>query len=493
MAARFSIGEIAKATGGILAGAVTAETDTAISGVSTDTRTLKAGEAFFALKGENHDAHDHLGEATAKGAATLIVSDADSIPNDYPGIALVVEDTLRAYQELAAYYRQKIDPFVIAVTGSVGKTTVKDMIACILAAGPGRVYFTQGNINNMIGVPRTILEAPEDTETLVLEMGLAYAGDIERLCEIARPDVSVITNVGLSHRENFNTDDGILMAKFEITAFLEESGTLVIDAGGNEKLGRLASEGSRDKGYGLLRIAVKGTKAAAYADYIVTRTRVCPEDSGVSLFEIRGKTRVEAVPFEIPAPGPYAGVNAAIASCACCCLGVRLGDCAAALKNLRRTGHRLDPVKIGGVLVIDDTYNASPDSAKNGLEYLKEVAAEKRIAVLADMNELGSDTEAGHREVGAAAVAAGADSIYVFGEKAGAIADGAETAAGYSQTPGIFRYGPEDKEALIDMLKTEVNAGSAIYVKGSRSMKMEEVVAALLSFAEDTEKEHGID
>jgi len=490
MAAIFSIGEIVKATNGVPAGAVDADTGRTIAGVSTDTRTLAAGQAFFALVGENHDAHDHLDEAASKGAALLVISDPGSVPAGFERTVLVVEDTLRAYQDLAAYYRKKVDPFVIAVTGSVGKTTAKDMIGCILSEY-SRVYYTQGNLNNHIGLPRTILEMEEDTEILALEMGMSFKGEIERLCEIALPDVSVITNIGMSHRENFDSDDGILKAKFEITAFLGEGGTLVIDSGGNAELEKIALGDSRAKGYDLIRVASEGTDAAGTAEYVVSKTRISEDDVGVTLFDIREAADGETVPFEIPAPGAYVGVSAALASAAAARTRVKLADSAKALKNLKRTAHRLDPIKAGGVLVIDDTYNASPDSVRSGLEYLKNVSAQKRVAILADMNELGSDSEAMHRDAGAAAVLMGADGIYAYGEKAGWIADGAEEAARGKPLPKIGYYRPDEKEKLIQDLREEIAAGSAIYIKGSRTMKMEEVVDALTGMAKDTEGGNG--
>ena len=477
MTAKFSTDEIIKATGGIPKYTVDVDIDAVFPGISTDTRTISTGEVFFALIGENHDAHDHLDEAASKGAALLVVSDSSKAPTCYEGTVLVVKDVQRAYQDLAAYYRKTLDPFVIAVTGSVGKTTMKDMIACILSKH-ARVWHTQGNLNNQIGLPRTILEAPEDTEILVLEMGLAYAGDIERLAEIALPDVSIITNIGLSHRENFDTDDGILRAKYEICAFLDEDGTLVIDAGGNAELDRLAAEGSREKGYGLVRIAMENTAAVETADYIVTKTRISEEDPGVTLFEIKTGHAGDAVPFAIPVPGSYAGVSAAMASAACRFAGVSLTDSAKALENLERTPHRLAPAIIGGVLIIDDTYNSSPDSAMSGLDYLVNVKAEARIAVLADMNELGDEAESIHRTIGAAAANMDIDRIYVYGEKARWIADGAEEEIG-GQCEKIIYFGADDKETLIERLKEEVVEGRAIYIKGSRSMKMEEVVLAL--------------
>ena len=489
MAELFSIGEIVKATGGIPAGTTAADTRVHVPGISTDTRTLGSGDAFFALIGENHDAHDHLEEAAAKGAAILVVSDISKAPDGYDGVVLVVDDTLRAYQELAAYHRQKIDPFIIAVTGSVGKTTMKDMIGCIMSER-FRAYYTQGNFNNHIGLPRTILEAAGDTEVLVLEMGMSHAGEISRLCEIALPDVSVITNIGMSHRENFDSDEGILNAKYEIAAFLGEDGVLVIDAGGYPGLDRIATEDSIKKGYKLLRVAAEDMPAAEYSDFIVSEARVGDEDAAITSFEVWERQGGEAVHFAIPVPGVYAGISAALAAAACTCAGIPLADSAKALVNLKRTAHRLDPIMINGILVIDDTYNASPDSVKSGLEYLKNVKAEKRIAVLADMNELGGDSEAMHREVGSAAVIMGTEILYTYGEKARWIADGAEAAvAGGQFVPKILWYGPDEKEKMMEHLCSDIRKGCAIYVKGSRSMKMEEVVSALTGYAADAEDE----
>ena len=326
----------------------------------------------------------------------------------------------------------------------------------------------------MIGLPRTILEAPEDTEVLVLEMGMSYKGEIERLAEIALPDICVITNIGLSHRENFDTDEGIVFAKFEITSFLGDGGVMVIKAGGNEKLDELAAAGSREKGFGLLRVALEDTEAA---DYLVTQTRINENDPGYSVFEVREAPNGMAVPFDIPLPGSYAGISAAMAAAACKGVGVSLGEAANALKNLKRTEHRLAPIIKNGVLVIDDTYNASPDSVKIGLDYLKNISAVKRIVVLADMNELGACSETMHRDVGAAAVQSGADLIYAYGEKARWIAE-ADSSIRY--------FDPDEKEKLIIGLREEALEGSAVYIKGSRTMKMEEVVSALTEDVDGT-------
>ena len=440
--------------------------------ISTDTRTQGAGGTFFALKGENHDAHDHLDAAVAKGAVMLVVSDAGSVPPGYKGEVVVVDDVLRAYQDLAAYHRKKLDPLVIAVTGSVGKTTLKDMIACILSPR-FRVCHTKGNLNNMIGLPRTILEADSDTEIMVLEMGMACPGEIERLADIARPDICAITNIGIAHRENFNSDLGILNAKFEITSYLDADGVLVINAGDSTALERLAEAGSLEKGYKVLRVASSGTEVAEQADYIATSPGIRDEDPSITFFEISGPGRQESACFQVPAPGAYAGLSAAMATAVCACAGVSLRSAALALKGLERTAHRLEVIRTGGMLLIDDTYNASPDSAKAGLEYLADVPAARRIAVLADMNELGGETIDLHSGVGAAAYTAGVDLLFVYGTKAQWIADGA------APLKHVFRFEPDEKIALIEELREIVGEGDAVYVKGSRSMKMEEVVLAL--------------
>ena len=502
---KLTIEEIITAVGG--SGAPGFDAVRPVSGISTDTRTLRAGEAFFALSGENHDAHDHLAEAAGKGASLLVISDVSKAPECGAGAAgvsgaageadgvggaapcvLLVEDTLRAYQDLAAYYRRRLDPFVIAVTGSVGKTTLKDMIACILS-GHRRVCSTKGNLNNQIGVPRTILEADEGTEALVLEMGMERAGEIERLAEIARPDICVISNIGISHRGNFTSDEGIVRAKYEISSYLGAGGSFVINASGSEALLRYAEEGSAEKGFALVRVAEQGTAAELAADYVVTAARVSGGDAREMHFEIEERKTGAAVPFAVPMAGTYAGVSAALASAVCARAGISLAESAEALKGLNRTPHRLEPVSAGGVLVIDDTYNASPDSVKSGLDYLINVPAKRRIAVLADMNDLGPDSEALHFETGAAAAGAGVDSIFTFGEKARGIADGALA----GKSPGISDgklqaderripvccFGPGEKAELLERLIDEVREGDAVYIKGSHSMKMEEVAKAL--------------
>jgi UDP-N-acetylmuramoyl-tripeptide--D-alanyl-D-alanine ligase len=430
-----------------------------VTGISTDTRTLVAGDVFFALVGEKHDAHDHLPEAAEKGAAILVVQGERQAPRNFGGVLAVVADTTRAYQDLAAYYRMQIDPVVIAVTGSVGKTTLKDMIACICAETCNTVC-TQGNFNNQIGVPKTILEMPENTETLVLEMGMEWPGEIRRLAEIARPDVAVITNIGLSHREHFDDDEGIRRAKFEIVSFFGAGNMLVIDQENDPALLRAAKTDSSEKGYGLL------TASRESGDFSVSGARYT--EDGRMVFAIEHGEDSEQ--FSLPVPGAYAAVSAAMACAAVSRFGVSLGRASQALKELVVTPHRLQTIRREGVLVIDDTYNASPDSARSGLDFLRSVPGRRKIAVLADMNELGAESERLHQELGAVAKDFGFGAVYTYGDKARAIAEGA-------QQSGLWFH---NKEELIHRLLEQRQEGDVYYVKGSRSMKMEDVAEALL-------------
>jgi UDP-N-acetylmuramoyl-tripeptide--D-alanyl-D-alanine ligase len=422
---------------------------------------------FFALVGEKHDAHDHLAEVAAKGASKMVVSDASKVPADFLGEVVVVEDTLRAYQEEASAWLRKVDPFVVAVTGSVGKTTLKDMVACILR-GAMKTHATHGNFNNQVGVPKTILDMPPGTEALVLEMGMEWPGEIRRLCEIARPDACAITNIGVSHREHFDSDDGIRLAKFEIASFLGPSGALVIDPANDAGLLALAEQGAAQQGYALLTVGGGG-------DYAVSDVRY--SSGGLLSCEICDKRFSEpgeggeCERFALPVAGAYAAVSAAMAAALCSRAGISLAQASAALKGLEVTAHRLQPRKGSGILVIDDTYNASPDSMRSGLEYLRVVPGGRKIAVLADMNELGENSERLHFESGRLAAALGLDAVYTYGGKAAKIAEGADAQDGWFS----------EKGALVARLLAGREEGDVYYIKGSRSMRMEEVVEALLA------------
>jgi UDP-N-acetylmuramoyl-tripeptide--D-alanyl-D-alanine ligase len=440
------------------------ESGRVITGVSTDTREIYPGDIFFALKGDSFDAHDFLAEAAEQGAAALIVSDADAVPGRYDGGVLLAGDTLAAYQDLAAYYKNLISPYTIAVTGSVGKTSLKDMIAQIITPSYRTVY-TDKNYNNHIGVPKTILGMDEDTQVLILEMGMNHAGEIARLVEIGRPDVCAITNIGLSHRENFADDDGIFNAKMEIVTYFSGDHKLIINAD-DERLQKLVF--APDLCY---RLVTCGQGDGC--EYHITP----PVQLSCATISFDMDHLGEQSHFNIPAAGVFNGVTAAIAVASVSALGITQGQAALRLKELKRTPHRLELSQAGGIQVIDDTYNASPDSMKAAIDFLVSTDAQRKIAVLAGMNELGDKSTELHRAVGRYAAASGVDFMAAVGDKAREIAEGYREVKNNPAAAIEF----ENNEAASVLLRAFTEKGDAVLVKGSRSYKTEEIAAALLA------------
>jgi UDP-N-acetylmuramoyl-tripeptide--D-alanyl-D-alanine ligase len=457
---RIRIREIAESTEGrILRGTPDAE----VSGVSTDTREMREGDAFFALTGERHDAHDFLEGAISAGATALVIERADTVPVDYEGAVVLVPDTLAAYQDLAAWYRQVIGPAVIAVTGSVGKTTQKDMIFAA-ASERFKTIATEKNYNNHVGVPKTILRMDEDTELLILEMGMNHAGEIRLLAEIARPDAAVITNIGASHRENFDSDDGILHAKLEITSFFGTENALFVN--GDDPALRAHAE----KPGLAYDIVTAGESEGCY--YRITRPAYTGEEEiGFGLQYGREAT----VQFRIPSAGLYNGVSAALTVAALSRLGISATDAAEKLRKLERTEHRLRLTVSDGLRIIDDTYNASPDSMRSAIEYLVSFADSRKLAVLAGMNELGDRSDALHRGAGEYAADSGVDILVAVGEKAASIAEGFSSASKGKGKVRVYR----DNDEAIAALSSLVKDGDAVLVKGSRSYRTEAIVEAL--------------
>jgi len=428
--------------------------------VSTDTRTVKRDDVFFALHGENFDAHEFIADLPADFCRIAVVSRPEVVSQAFAGTVIAVHDTLTSYQNLAAYVRLRMEPKVLAVTGSVGKTSLKDMIACICSQR-FKTVSTDMNYNNEIGVPMTILSMPEGTEVLVLELGMDHTGEIERLARIARPDVAAISNIGLSHRENFDGDDGIYLAKMEITTFLHEGNALVVN--GDDEYLRDVSDLP-----GITYLVVTAGTGKS-SDFIARDIRYT-SDRELSFDIVHGE---ESAKFNLPVAGTYNGITAAIASAAVNEIGVSLADSAQALRSLRRTPHRLALIDAGGAKVIDDVYNASPASMASGIEYLMAVSGERKIAVLAGMNELGDDSERYHAEVGEGAAKAGVDILVAIGGKAACIADGAERAA-HGGKPAVYRF--ETNAEASEFLNSERREGDVYLVKGSRGMKTEEIV-----------------
>jgi UDP-N-acetylmuramoyl-tripeptide--D-alanyl-D-alanine ligase len=433
------------------------ETDT-YKGVSTDSRTAFGDDLFFAIEGERFDAHDFLSQAAGNGCNALVVSRGDAVPKDFGGAVIEVSDTLRAYQDLAAYYRNLIGPATIGVTGSVGKTSIKDMLAFVCGAAR-RTVRSEKNYNNHIGVPRTIFEMEEDTEALILEMGMNHSGEIRRLAEIGRPDIAIISNIGVIHREHFDSDDGIFNAKMEITSLFGKDNVLVVN-GDDPYLKRVREMPNRP-----YRLVTVGTDESC--DFRVEDPQYTG-DSEISFRITRGR---ESQRFILPVAGLYNGVNAGLAVAALRELGIGMGESSEIMRTMARTAHRLQLLECEGIKVIDDTYNAGPDSMRSGVEYLMAVSGDRKIAVLAGMNELGDRSSALHEDLGCFVAASGIDLLVTVGEKARDIAEGARM--------DEHRHFADNAAAAAFLIEQKQN-GDVYLVKGSRSMRMEEIVDALM-------------
>lgn len=439
--------------------------------VSTDTRTLAPGALFVALRGERFDGHDFLARAAAQQAAGALVQDSAAGAQDAAGTLplLVVGDTRQALGRLAAYWRRKFSMPLVALTGSNGKTTVKEMLASILRertaadAGDGDaegyVLATRGNLNNDIGVPLTLLELRGGHRYAVVEMGMNHAGEIRYLTGITAPDVALVNNVGTAHIEFFGSVEAIARAKGEIFEGLGPEGTAVINADDRHApiLRELAAARKRIE-FGL------ESEAAVTAAY---RLRFLES-------EIVLKTPLGEAAAVLRAPGLHNVRNALAASAAAVALRVPAATIAAGLGRFSGVKGRLQQKPaLHGATLIDDTYNANPDSARAAIAVLARAPGEK-VVVLGDMGELGADSVALHAEIGTAARALGVDRLYTLGEHS-------------VHAARAFGAGARHFERLEDLLAevaTTLSPDVTVLVKGSRFMRMERIVSAFAAGVE---------
>jgi len=432
--------------------------DRAFAAVSTDTRTIAAGELFVALHGPRFDGHDFLDACMRAGAASAIVSRPLAI--QLPQI--VVKDTLVALTALAKAWRAQFTLPVVGVAGSNGKTTVKEMTASILGQ-VGPCLATRGNLNNHIGVPVTLMRLEAAHRTAVIEMGANHAGDVSALAAIARPTVGLITNAGAEHLEGFGSLEGVARAEGEMVASLERAATAVINADdGYASLWRGMSTAGRLVTFGLW----------PKADFHATDISQTVDASGASLsFTLR--TASAETPVRLGLAGRHNVVNALAAAAAAHCAGASLEAIVQGLAAARAVKGRLQRIAAAnGCWLIDDSYNANPSSVRVALELLSELEG-PRWMVLADMAELGTFAERSHSEAGALARTSGVARLFAAGPLS---AHAAET----------FGRGAEwfpDVEALIRRLTAEIQPNVTILIKGSRMNRLERVVEALTSVA----------
>ena len=425
-----------------------------INKISTDSRTIQSGELFVALRGENFEGHDFV-EASAKAGATGALVDpnwAGSVPNNFA--LLRATDTLQAYQTLAANYRRSLALKVLAITGSNGKTSTKDFAASVLARR-FRVTKTEGNFNNHVGLPRTILEATSEDEVAVWEIGMNHPGEIAALSKIAAPDAAIITNIGVAHIEFMGSREAIAAEKGALAEAIEPQGTVILNAHDPFTEGIAARTRAKVVLAGTTRGAVRAIEI-----------RQSAEGSEFTLVE--GAHRCRA---QLPVAGSHMVQNALLAVAAGRAFGLSIEECAAGLAAAPLTKGRLQIKEIGGVQFLDDSYNANPDSMKAALRTLVELDAEgKRIAVLGEMRELGAESERGHREVGETAATLGVDQLITIGDAAKLIAEGART-AGLGKVLSARSTGEAAK-----LLGEIAGPGDLVLIKGSRAARTEEVI-----------------
>lgn len=444
---RFTLSQLADITHGELHGG-----DLAIDEVTSDTRKITNGCLFVALKGERFDAHDFAEQAKQAGAGALLVS--RRLACDLPQV--VVNDTRLAFGELAAWVRQQVPARVVALTGSSGKTSVKEMTAAILSQC-GNTLYTAGNLNNDIGVPMTLLRLTKEHDYAVIELGANHQGEIAWTVSLTRPEAALVNNLAAAHLEGFGSLAGVAKAKGEIFTGLPENGIAILNADNNDWLNWQTVIGARK--------VWRFSPDAAQSDFTATNIHITSHGTEFTL-----QTPVGNVDVLLPLPGRHNIANALAATSLAMAVGADLSVVKAGLAQLKAVPGRLFPIALTETqLLLDDSYNANVGSMTAAVQVLSEMPG-YRVLVVGDMAELGAESEACHRQVGEAAKAAGIDRVLSTGVLSAEISRASGTGEHLS-----------DKASLVERLRelTSEHKIITILVKGSRSAAMEEVVRAL--------------
>ncbi|WP_210367144.1 UDP-N-acetylmuramoyl-tripeptide--D-alanyl-D-alanine ligase [Bacillus sp. REN3] len=430
-----------------------------VTGVTIDTRKLEKGNLFVPFRGEHTDGHKFVAQAIEKGArAALWQKDVPNPPEDLP--IILVDDPTAALQELARSYRDSLDVKVVGITGSNGKTTTKDMTASLLSL-KYKVQKTEGNFNNHLGLPLTILRLEEDTEVAVLEMGMSSKGEIEFLTELARPNAVIITNIGESHLLDLGSREAIADAKLEIINGLQENGLIIFH--GDEPL---------------LQERLKGYKGTAQL-----KTFGASESNDLYPVSVKSMengnmfvTNRSEQSFYLPVLGNHNILNALAAMLAAEFLGVPFNEMNDGFAGLKLTNMRMEMSEgAHGEKIINDAYNASPTSMNAAIDLVANLTGySRKILVLGDMLELGPLEEEYHYKIGTSLEGGKIDYVFTYGKLSAAIAKGAKEVIDEDRVFAFF-----DKEQLSSELKKYVNNETIVLVKASRGMKLEEVVKAL--------------
>jgi UDP-N-acetylmuramoyl-tripeptide--D-alanyl-D-alanine ligase len=445
----------------------------AIKGVSTDTRTIEAGEIFFALKGKNFEGHAFTGVAASRGAWGVVVGrETNGLPRSFNVIR--VEDTLKALGDLAIHVRTSKRVPLVAIGGSSGKTTTKEMAVSILGI-KRKILKTEGNRNNTIGLPLTLFGLNDVHDAAVVELGISEHGEMTRLAEISKPDVAVITNIGRGHLESLGTLEGVMEAKKELFTSLGPDAVMVVNL--DDPLVVKISEDIEALGQAAAEKITFGSPEGA--DVRIARVDC---GSGPDVFNVEYDLRSERITVGYHSPLVSNAHNGAAAIAAALPLGVSKEEILEGLNSYRPPRGRMESIHVGAVTVLDDTYNANPESMAAALETLQKLTrpkgAARAVAVLGDMLELGSVSEDAHREVGRLAGGYGVEVLFTLGDRADAVKQGAIEAGMRQDKILCFR----DKALALSALKEVLTEGDVVLVKGSRGVGMEDIVEGLKGF-----------
>ena len=450
---KLTVDDILKATGGEL---LCGSNEAKISQITTDSRKAADGVLFIPLVGDKFDGHEFIRASFDMGASVALTH--KNIEPVLGKTVIKVDDTMRALADIARYYKKKYNVPTVAVTGSVGKTTTKDMLHAALSAKYNTLK-TEGNFNNEIGLPITVLRLEKEHEMAVLEMGMSHFGEIERLASIGMPDVAVITNIGMSHIENLGSQEGIFKAKMEITKLFDEKNVLIVN-GDNEFL-------SRTKGMGKYKVVYYGItnpENDVYAKDII--------NNGVDGTVFTAVVGDKEYKVEVKVAGEHNVYNALAAICVGREFDVPMEDVIDGIKNFRLTAMRMSVEDIKGMTVINDCYNSSPDSIRAALKVLNSIEGKRRVAVLGDVLEMGDFAKDAHYALGKD-VANSAEVLITAGANAAYIAEGAKE-NGMSE---VYSF-PKTLEASV-FVKDFVKENDAVLIKASRGMHFEEIYKAI--------------
>ncbi len=436
--------------------AIFCKTETTLSGeitkISTDSRDIDENTLFVALVGERFDAHEFIEDVLSKGAKAVVAS--KKVCNDER--LILVPDTGKALLDIAHGYGKTFNIPFVALTGSVGKTTTKGMVYAVVNKKFNALK-TQGNLNNEIGVPRTLFCLEENHEAAVIEMGMNHFGEIEKLSKTVEPSIACITNVGTAHIENLGSREGILKAKTEIVLGMNKGSALIVN-GDNDMLASYENED-----YRIIRFGIDGKNLDIKAENISS------DAVGTTFTAVYGE---EKATVYVPAVGIHNVYNALCAICVGLELGYSLEDASSGVKDYESEGMRQKITKVNGITFIEDCYNANLDSMKASLDALKTINKGNAYAVLGDMLELGDFAESAHRQVGEKAADVGCRAVFTYGQLSKYIVDAA-------QKRGIYAVSYDNKEDIATSLFCCLEEGDTVLFKGSRGMKMEDIFTSL--------------